>query len=140
MKTQLCLRSFLAVVFLTLLWPAQSPAQAGPDKPPASDAEIQKRLEEVKTRLKLTDEQGTQLKPLVQEELQKLRALHDQYKGDTSSRARRAQLREAKSIQSHFDVNLEKILTKDQMKEWKKLRAERRAKLKEELDRRRSNG
>jgi hypothetical protein len=124
------------MLFLMTLALPQSMAQDKQDKAPASAEEIRQRLEEVKTRLKLTDDQVTQLKPLVQEELQKLRALHDKYTGDTSSRARRAKLREAKSIQSHFDENLEKILTKDQMKEWKRLRSERRKKLKEEMERR----
>jgi len=125
------------LAFMIVLWPFQSPAQTATERPPVSEVEIQKRLAEAKTRLNLSDEQVTKLKPLILEELQKLRALRDAHAGDTSVRARRAKLRDAKAIQRHFDENLEKILTKDQLKEWKKLRSERREKLKEEMKRRR---
>ena len=55
-------------------------------------------IEEAKSRLKLTPEQKPQLKPIVEDRNQKLKAIRDKYAGDSSRRAKRAMFKEAQPI------------------------------------------
>ncbi len=117
--------------------PSRARADETPAQPPAvSPEQIQQQVSEIKARLNLTEEQEQQIKPLVQEEAQKLKAIKAKYGDDTSRRAKRKMLGEAKSVQQDFEGKLSKILNKDQMKVWKDMQKERRAKIKAEMERR----
>jgi len=126
------------ILLLSSFLSTSSIAQNTPSHSAVNAEEIQKRVDEFKSRLQITPEQTEKLRPIFQEEAEKLRALRDKNPEDTSRRARISKLREAKSIQEEFDGKYEKILSADQMKEWKKMRKERRAKLRDEFERRRS--
>ena len=54
--------------------------------PAVDPAAIQAVMEEAKARLKLTPEQEAQLKPIVQDRNQKLKAIRDKYAGDNPQR------------------------------------------------------
>ena len=91
------------------------------------------KIEELKKRLNLTPEQEQRLAPLVQNRNAKLKALRERSGDDTSRRARKAMLKEARGIQEGFVEQVEPILTKEQLKEWEAIRAEMRDAARERL-------
>ena len=93
----------------------------------------QQRLQEIKDRLKLTPEQEEQVKPIVMDEFQQLKAMRDKHSGDTSRRGRMKMMREARDIQSDTENKLAKVLNKDQMAELKKMREQWRAQARERM-------
>jgi Spy/CpxP family protein refolding chaperone len=119
----------ITIVALLLTVAAPSSARQASATPPPSERAGQ-QLQEIKDRLALTPDQIEQLRPVFTEEVQKVQALRDKYKGDTSRRTRLKMARELRSIQDGADEQLKKILTKPQMDEMKKIRAERREQLK----------
>jgi len=100
--------------------------------PAADPAAIQATIEEAKARLKLSPEQETQLKPLVQDRNQKLKAIRDKYAGDKSRRAKRAMFKEAQPIVDNYQARVRTILDDPQEAEWEKMRAEAKERLKEQ--------
>ena len=56
---------------------AASTSQAGQAADPETRAKVQAKLQELSAELNLTDDQKAQLKPIVQDEIQKLRAVND---------------------------------------------------------------
>ena len=89
--------------------------------------EIRQRLEEIKGRLNLTPEQIEQVRPVLVDEVQKLRALGEKYnEGSQNRRTRLRMARELREIQDSADEKLRKILSKKQMEELKKIREESR--------------
>lgn len=114
------MRTKLAAMMLALALVSPTAAQQKPQEP--SDR-VQQRLEEVKARLELTPEQMEQLRPVLADEAQKLRALRDKYAdGSASRRSRRNMARELKSIRSDTDERLKRILSTQQMEQLKDLR------------------
>jgi hypothetical protein len=93
--------------------------------------EVARRVEELKTRLKLTPEQEEKLGPLVKEEVQKLKAIREKHQGASTRSEKRQMLQEMRPVQQHFRAEVEKILTPEQMAEWKKIRDERKEEMKE---------
>ena len=94
--------------------------------------QVHERFEEVKQRLALTPEQVEQVRPVLEEEAGKLKALRARYTGGNQSRrAKVALARELRDIQTAADGRLRKILSSEQMDELKKIREERRAQLRE---------
>lgn len=92
----------------------------------------EQRAEELKERLKLTAEQAAQIKPLVEARRAQMEEIRAKYAGDPSRRAKREMAREAKAAAQDFNKKLEPILTDEQEAEWKKIREEARAKVKQE--------
>jgi hypothetical protein len=116
----------LAVILATL-----TPASAGQSPAADQSEQVRKRLEEVRSRLALTAEQEAQVRPILADEVQKLRALREKYEGGSQNRRTRLRMaRDLKDIQSDADTQLKKVLTKAQMDELKKMREERRDELK----------
>jgi hypothetical protein len=97
---------------------------------PAVPDQARQRLEQIKERLKLTPEQVEQVRPILADEVEKLKALRE--KGSGGSRRDRLKMgREFKRIQDDADERLKKVLSKDQMNELKKIRDERREQLRD---------
>jgi Spy/CpxP family protein refolding chaperone len=121
----------LALLFVGI-FPAvgQEPgaAQVMPDQ-------ARQRLEQIKERLTLTPEQVEQVRPIVSDEMQKLKALREKGSGGGSRRDRMKMAREFKRIQDETDDRLKKVLSKEQMNELKKLREERKQELRERAGR-----
>lgn len=115
---------------------AQAPAPAGQTAQTAQDSpmvpdQARERLEQIKERLKLTPEQVEQARPILVEEIQKLKALRESNPGGGSRRDRLKMAREFKRIQEDADDRLKKVLTKDQMNELKRMREERRQEMRD---------
>jgi hypothetical protein len=103
---------------------------AGAQSQAADPAVLQAAVEEARARLNLTPEQEAQLKPLVQERNQSLKAIRDKYAGDDSRRARRAMFKEAQPVVENYQARVRTILDDAQVAEWEKMRAEARERLK----------
>jgi hypothetical protein len=129
------MKRFVIVFALLLIcaWPAV-PASAGQETAaqpaPGAGEQAGKRLEQIKTRLALTPEQVEEVRPILQDEVQKLKALRETQSGG-GRRDRRKLGRELKRIQGETDDRLKKVLSKEQMKELKKLRDEWRQQLRD---------
>jgi hypothetical protein len=121
------MRNTIAAV-LTLSLSLVIPAFAAQDKSATRDPEqFRERLEELKSRLELTPKQIEQIRPVLREELQKLKAVRDKYnEQDRNRRTRLRMARELRDIQDATDNQLKKILSKKQMEVLKRIRQERR--------------
>ena len=94
-------------------------------------AAVQAAIAEAKARLKLTPEQEAQIRPLVAERTEKLKAIRDNHAGDTSRRAKREMYREARPVLDDYQDKVRAILTDEQEAEWEKMRSEATERLKE---------
>ena len=97
----------------------------------ARSPEIQQRIADAKQRLKLTPQQETQLRALLQEQARKLRAIRDKYADDTTLQGRGARSREGQAVQEDFRARLQQLLSPGQLDEWDKMAAEARAQARE---------
>ena len=69
---------------------------------------------------------------LLREEATNLRAVETKYSNDSSIQGRRARIKEARTVQQDLSEKLSKVLSKEQMTEWDKMREEARARAREE--------
>lgn len=122
----------LIIAVMTTFWlpPSVSIAQQASSVP--KPEEIRERVEAAKTRLKLTPDQTGRLESLLKEEAANLRAVESKYNNDPSIQARRARIKEARVVQRNLREKLSRVLSKDQMTEWDKMREEARARAREE--------
>src|SRR5690606_38115080 len=121
----------LVVFVATLLWIQAGHAASGGESAADRASLFRERLEEAAGELKLTPEQREKLKPILQAEVERLRALHA-----NPSLSRRAKLRELKRIRSEVTPKVKTILTPEQFRRWEEMRAERRGELRDEARRR----
>lgn len=121
------IRAAAAVILL-----ASASFGAAAQQPAVDPAAIQAALQEARARLQLTPEQEAQLKPLIQERNEALKAIRDKHAGDDSRRARRAMFREAKPVVENYQARVRTILNDAQYDEWERMRAEARERLKEQ--------
>jgi hypothetical protein len=116
------------------LWAGQNPVPApAPAAAPAPQvAQAQERLKQLEERLSLTPEQKEQLRPVLVDELQQMKALREKSQaGDRGRRDRRKLARDLRSIQSETDKKLRAILSEPQMAEMKKVREEWRQQMRD---------
>ena len=91
--------------------------------PPVKDergAAVRERMQTVAKELALTDDQKQQLKPILQAEAEKLKALRDD-----QSLTRPEKVEKLKTIREELLPQLMEILTPEQLAKWQKLREER---------------
>jgi hypothetical protein len=121
------------VAFLILVLASALAASAGQEQVSAENLEqLRQRFEEIRKRLDLTPEQAEQVRPVLVEELQKLKALQDKYAaGNQNLRARLEALRDLRDIRSATNAKLQKILSKEQMDEMEEIREEWREQFRE---------
>jgi hypothetical protein len=126
MTTKAIVTTFVLLLALLAPLSAQDPQAA-----PSNQARFQERLEKMKERLALTPEQTEQVRPVIKEEMEQLKALREKHQGDQGRRGRLKMAREFRDIQSATDEKLRAILSKTQMDELKKIREETRQELRE---------
>ncbi len=80
-------------------------------------------MSQLKTRLTLTEEQATKMRPIIEENIRKRQEIVKN--GSDDKKAVKSQLQE---LRWSTDMQLGKILTEDQMKEYQKLREEQKEK------------
>ena len=84
------------------------------------------QFQELKARLSLTAEQAVQVRPVLEELPRILKAVRDDANGGTVSPSTRRRLaRELRAIQSHAEGKLERILSREQMDELRRICRER---------------
>jgi septal ring factor EnvC (AmiA/AmiB activator) len=128
--------NLLIAILSALLACAANPCAAQQASDPQRKEQLQQRLQQVKDRLNLTPEQAEQVRPILTEEVESLRALREKYNGSGQDRRTRMKMgRELRSIRSTADDKLKKVLSKQQMDEWKKIREEWRQDLRERAGR-----
>jgi hypothetical protein len=111
---------------------AQAPqADAPPELVPA--AEAQQRIDAAKANLRLKPEQQSQVRGLLEDGANRMRAIQAKYVGDDSAAARGAKLRELRAVQHDFRGQLSTILTPEQMLHWDLMRDEVRQYAREHL-------
>jgi len=86
---------------------------------PETKAKVQEKLQHISSELNLTDDQKTQLKPILQSEVQQLQAV----KNDTSLSPDQKQAK-ATEIHGSFKSQMSGILTPDQQKKLASMREE----------------
>ena len=91
----------------------------------ADDA--RQKVEAIKERLHLTDDQVAKIKPLAQQRQDQMQALRGTYPTTASRDDKQKMLEEAKRIQDNFESQVEPILNADQVAEWQKMKEEWRA-------------
>lgn len=107
-------------------------SQDPPDTPREVAEQARQRFDEIKQRLDLTPEQVEKVRPVLLQELQRLRALRDKNAGrDQTIRGQLQTAREFRDIQNDAAKSMEKILTKQQMQEYRKIQEETREELRE---------
>src|SRR5687768_617561 len=79
-------------------------------------------LEEMTTRLKLTEAQQTQIAPPLEQRNKRLKALRSDLSENASQRQKLKALRQARSIQQDFVGKVSPVLTKEQKAEWEEMR------------------
>lgn len=82
-------------------------------------------ISDLKERLSLSEEQAAQIRPIMEEQVEKRRALHEKYKGQGKS-ARRSMRNEMQKSRGDMEARLEAILSTEQMDEFRKFQDERR--------------
>lgn len=98
---------------------------------PLLRAQADPRIQETIDRLELTPEQVEQVRPILQREMEKARAvLQNLDRTSSSRREKRKMARELKAIRNDVDDQLKGILTPGQMAELQRIREDRRQKLK----------
>ena len=125
MKTRTLLTLFALILSLS----ASAAAQQAPDQ--QRNEQLQQRVQDLKERLNLTPEQAEQVRPIIVEEMQQLKAVRDKYSGDQSRRSRMKMGREMKGVQNATNDKLKNILTKQQMDELRKIREESRQEMRQ---------
>lgn len=100
----------------------------------AADAPAaQMNIDELRARLALTPEQQAKIAPLAEERRTQMEAIRTRLASASSRRDKLAVMQDAKAIQEEFTGKVEPLLTPTQQAEWKKMREETRAQMKERL-------
>jgi Spy/CpxP family protein refolding chaperone len=127
------MKHLILIFGLALLTPAASRLALAQEDQAAPSA--RKQIENLKERLKLTPEQVEKVKPILEQQRQKLRELREQSGGERSRRGRVGMARQARKIRKETDAELKQILSPEQMKELDKIREERRGRARERMRR-----
>jgi Spy/CpxP family protein refolding chaperone len=109
----------LAFALLIALTGLRVVAQTEATIDPETKAKVQEKLQHISTELNLTDDQKTQLKPMLQSEVQELQAV----KNDTSLSPDQKEAK-AKAIHQSFKSQISNVLTPEQQKKWASMKAE----------------
>lgn len=112
----------LAVVLATQL-PARADWPSHLD--PQQRARSEHRFQEVKTRLALSPEQAEQVRPVLVGMIEVMKAVRGDYVlAEGRPKIRRRLARELRAIEAHADARLRRILSWEQMEEFRTIRRE----------------
>jgi hypothetical protein len=118
-RALLCLLAATSIAATTYAWSAEGPEPQ------------QLNIEQLRSRLNLTAEQQQQIEPLAAQRRARLEDIHTRMSGTTSRRDKFQLMKEAKKAQDDFVAQTEPLLTAEQRSEWKKMREEAQAQMKE---------
>ena len=87
---------------------------------------LNRRLDEARTRLNLSDEQVAKIRPILEEQLPRLRQLAEEYEGKGGMELLGA-LKELRTLREETSARIARHLTEEQQREAAKMREERQA-------------
>jgi hypothetical protein len=80
-------------------------------------------ISDMKNRLNLTDEQEAKIRPIIEEQVKNRAALIEKYQGQ-GRQGMRSMRNELQELNQSTENQLQSILTKEQMEEYRKMQAE----------------
>ena len=84
-------------------------------------------LERLQTELKLSDEQMDKLKPILDENAEKMGKLREKFmSGERTPESREAMFAERQKMQEEMNKKVAEVLTKEQMEGWEKMQQQMR--------------
>ena len=128
----------LAIAAVGLLAMPGHADEAGDAKPDEMPAEVEQRIEEIRDRLALTDEQKEAAAPILEAGIEKQRSIMEKFGVDPTARGERPRLglRDARKMRGEMDAVREdtlellaEVLTPEQIEEYKKIQEEARGKM-----------
>jgi hypothetical protein len=97
-------------------------------------------MDVVRSKLELTPEQETRLRPLFDARLAELQDLRTRLERAPTKADKRIVMQDAKHRQQSFNASVESLLTPSQKNKWKELRDQTREKLKQKYEDKRESG
>jgi cell shape-determining protein MreC len=85
---------------------------------------VEERLGTAKSRLNLTPQQEEQLRPLLKDESDRMRAIQNKYGIAPTPENRRAKLEAMSDVRRDFRTKVSNVLTPEQLMEWDRIRME----------------
>lgn len=95
----------------------------------SSPRELENRVTEYSARLKLTEEQIAEIKPILEESSRERMNLLEQAKRSNKKTEQRKLAKDLKRVEKGIDTQLSKVLTEEQSAEWSKIREEVKGKV-----------
>ncbi len=129
---------FLTLGLITLIGLTFSSAKAENTTPKIPFKSVDDQMTMLTEKLKLTPEQESEVRPIIQDFSEKRQALFQKYQGKGRG-AYRDLFSEAKTLNEEMKSKLKPILTTDQIEAYTKLREEQRSEMREELKNLRKN-
>jgi Spy/CpxP family protein refolding chaperone len=123
--------TFPTALFAFVLAIGLTPAGQAHDRQEDHGARLAKHMEHAAERLKLSDAQKQQLRPLVEEHVAKAKAIRDKYPPESSPEQKQQMHHEMRAVREDYDGKVQAVLTEEQRQEWEKMRAERRDRMRE---------
>ncbi len=115
----------LVGILAVLLATTFSTLAGEPERDPQRLERVQQSFQELNVRLSLTPEQAAQVRPVLADMIEIMKAVRDDYGVENQSRrSRRRMSRELRAIRSHADARLKQVLSRAQMEELRKIRRE----------------
>ena len=124
-------RIFPTVLLAFSLIVGVAPAAGAHDRHEDHGARLERHMEKAAERLKLSDEQRQQLRPLVEEHVAKAKAIRDKYPAEVPREQKRQMSEEMHAVREEYDGKVRAVLTEEQRVEWDKMRAEHRDRMRE---------
>lgn len=142
-------RKYLLLGLILAMWNGGAQAEESvPEKPRVAEqraadalasitpeqwaALVAHRVEEASERLQLSEEQQKQLKPIIAQQVEKLRGLAEKHRGASRLELISA-LREVRDLRSETESRIAPLLTETQQAEARKMREERQAQMRERM-------
>ena len=107
------------------------PLAHGHDRHDDHAARLEKHMAMAAERLKLSEEQKQQLRPVVEEHVAKANAIRDKYPPESSRKQKRQMFEEMRAVREDYDGKVRAVLTEEQRQEWEKMRSERHDRMRE---------
>jgi hypothetical protein len=97
-------------------------------------------MDVVRSKLELSPEQETQLRPLFEQRIAELQQIRGSVEQAATKADKRAVLRDAKQKQKAFNSSVESLLSPSQKTKWRELQSATREKLKQRYEDKRESG
>lgn len=137
-KYRASLSRFIAPALTALVLVSSPSIQASESNlTPAQQEKVENAQQELKSALKLSDQQATEVSAILKKQREEVRKVfsaanlsEDQDRGELSWREKRKLMKQLRPIRKQTDQELSKVLSTEQMEAYKEYRQQKREKLK----------